>query len=102
MSKKLALGADKILIDVTVGSGAFMKNLDDARKLAHTLVDIGNMAGRETKAIVTNMDQPLGRNVGNALEIKEVISFLLSDETTLKSEYLKDLKDVVLKLQLIW
>ena len=75
-----------------------MKNLDDARKLAHTLVDIGNMAGRETKAIVTNMDQPLGRNVGNALEIKEVISFLLSDETTLKSEYLKDLKDVVFEI----
>ena len=98
MSKKLALGADKILIDVTVGSGAFMKNLDDARKLAHMLVDIGNMAGRETKAIVTNMDQPLGRNVGNALEIKEVISFLLSDETTLKSEYLKDLKNVVFEI----
>lgn len=98
MSKKLALGADKILIDVTVGSGAFMKNLDDARKLANTLVEIGNMAGRETKAIITDMDQPLGRSVGNALEIKEVISFLLSDETTLKSDELKDLKDVVFEI----
>lgn len=98
MSKKLALGADKILIDVTVGSGAFMKNLEDARKLANTLVEIGNMAGRETKAIITDMNQPLGKNVGNALEIKEVISFLLSDETTLKSDELKDLKDVVFEI----
>ena len=98
MSKKLALGADKILIDVTVGSGAFMKNLEDARKLANTLVEIGNMAGRETKAIITDMDQPLGRCVGNALEVKEVISFLLSDETTLKSDELKDLKDVVFEI----
>ena len=98
MSKKLALGADKILIDVTVGSGAFMKNIEDARKLANTLVEIGNMAGRETKAIITDMDQPLGRCVGNALEVKEVISFLLSDETTLKSDELKDLKDVVFEI----
>ena len=98
MSKKLALGADKILIDVTVGSGAFMKNLEDARKRANTLVEIGNMAGRETKAIITDMDQPLGRCVGNALEVKEVISFLLSDETTLKSDELKDLKDVVFEI----
>ena len=98
MSKKLALGADKILIDVTVGSGAFMKNFDDARKLANTLVEIGNMAGRETKAIITDMDQTLGRSVGNALEVKEVISFLLSDETTLKSDELKDLKDVVFEI----
>lgn len=98
MSKKLALGADKILIDVTVGSGAFMKNIEDARKLANTLVEIGEMAGRETKAIITDMEQPLGRSVGNALEVKEVISFLLSDETTLKSDELKDLKDVVFEI----
>lgn len=98
MSKKLALGADKILIDVTVGSGAFMKNIEDARKLANTLVEIGKMAGRETKAIITDMEQPLGRSVGNALEVKEVISFLLSDETTLKSDELKDLKDVVFEI----
>lgn len=98
MSKKLALGADKILIDVTVGSGAFMKTLEDARKLATTLVDIGKMAGRETKAIITDMNQPLGKNVGNALEIKEVISFLLADEETLNSEALKDIKDVVFEI----
>ena len=98
MSKKIALGADKILIDVTVGSGAFMKTLDEAKKLAETMVEIGNMAGKETKAIITDMNQPLGRNVGNALEIKEVISFLLSDETTLNSDELKDLKDVVFEI----
>lgn len=98
MSKKLALGADKILIDVTVGSGAFMKTLDDARRLANTLVDIGKMAGRETKAIITDMSQPLGKCVGNALEIKEVISFLLSDDETLHSEELKDLKEVVYEI----
>lgn len=98
MSKKIALGADKILIDVTVGSGAFMKTLDEAKKLAETMVEIGKMAGRETKAIITDMNQPLGRNVGNALEIKEVISFLLSDETTLNSDEIKDLKDVVFEI----
>lgn len=98
MSKKLALGADKILLDVTVGSGAFMKTPEEARKLAETLVEIGKMAGRETKAIITDMSEPLGRNVGNALEIKEVISFLLADETTLLSEGIKDLKDVVFEI----
>lgn len=98
MSKKLALGADKILLDVTVGSGAFMKTLEDARKLAETMVEIGKMAGRETKAIITDMNEPLGRNVGNALEIKEVISFLLSDETTLLSEGIRDLKEVVFEI----
>jgi pyrimidine-nucleoside phosphorylase len=98
MSKKLALGADKILLDVTVGSGAFMKTLENARKLAETLVEIGKMAGRETKAIITDMNGPLGRNVGNALEIKEVISFLLADETTLSSNEVKDLKDVVFEI----
>ena len=98
MSKKLATGTDKILIDVTVGSGAFMKTIEDARRLAETLVEIGKMAGRETKAIITDMNQPLGRNVGNALEIKEVISFLLSDEITLFSNEMKDLKDVVFEM----
>ena len=98
MSKKLALGADKILLDVTVGSGAFMKTFEDARKLAETLVEIGKMAGRETKAIITDMNEPLGRNVGNALEIKEVISFLLADGTTLVSDEIKDLEDVVFEI----
>ena len=80
MSKKLASGVDKILLDVTVGSGAFMKNIDDARKLARTMVNIGKIANTETKAIITSMEEPLGKCVGNALEIKEVIEFLLSNE----------------------
>ncbi len=98
MSKKLASGVDKIVLDVTVGSGAFMKNLDDAKKLAQTMVDIGRLAGIETKAVITSMEEPLGRNVGNATEIKEVISFLLSDETSLSSQELRDLKEVVFEI----
>ncbi|MDD3303532.1 MAG: thymidine phosphorylase [Clostridia bacterium] len=98
MSKKLASGVDKILLDVTVGSGAFMKNLEDARKLARTMVDIGNLAGVETKAIITSMSEPLGRTVGNAVEIKEVIEFLLSNEETLYSNKSKDLKEVVFEI----
>lgn len=98
MSKKIASGAEKILLDVTVGSGAFMKDLESARNLANTMVDIGKKAGVETKAIITSMDEPLGKAVGNATEIKEVISFLLSDEETLLSENLKDLRDVVFEI----
>ena len=98
MSKKLASGVDKILLDVTVGTGAFMKTLEDARKLAKTMVRIGKLAGVETKAVVTSMSEPLGRNIGNALEIKEVISFLLSDETTLESEEIRDLKEIVYEI----
>ncbi len=98
MSKKLASGVDKIVLDVTVGSGAFMKNTEDAIKLAKTMVDIGRLAGVETKAVLTSMEEPLGRNVGNALEIKEVISFLLSDESTINSEEVKDLKEVVFEI----
>ena len=98
MSKKLASGVDKILLDVTVGSGAFMKNIDDARKLARTMVDIGNLAGVETKAIITSMAEPLGKNVGNAVELKEVIEFLLSDEESLYSNTSNDLKEVVFEI----
>lgn len=98
MSKKLASGVDKILLDVTVGSGAFMKNIEDARKLAKTMVDIGKLAGVETKAIITSMKEPLGKCVGNALEIKETIEFLLSDEEALLSASIKDLKEVVFEI----
>ena len=98
MSKKIASGADKVLLDVTVGTGAFMKNIDDATKLAKTMVDIGNLAGVETKAIITSMYEPLGRCVGNTVEVKEVIEFLLSDETTLLSDEFRDLKEVVFEL----
>lgn len=76
MSKKIASGADKILLEVTCGSGAFMENEIRARKLAQTMVKIGNMAGKETVAVLTNMNQPLGRFCGNALETKEAIDTL--------------------------
>lgn len=98
MSKKLASGVDKILLDVTVGSGAFMKDLESARKLAKTMIEIGRDAGVETRAVITSMSEPLGRNVGNALEIKEVVSFLLADENTLMSDEFRDLREVVLEI----
>lgn len=76
MSKKLASGSDKIVLDVKVGEGAFMKNLDDARKLTRLMVDIGNKHGKETVAILSNMEDPLGYAVGNSLEVKEAIETL--------------------------
>ena len=76
MSKKLAEGADTLLFDVKFGSGAFMKRLEDARNLAQHLIETGRRLGRTCRALITDMDQPLGRTIGNALEIKESIEIL--------------------------
>ena len=79
MSKKLAAGSDKIVLDVTTGSGEFMKNTRDAKKLAKHMVAIGNHAGKETVAILTGMEEPLGFAIGNNMEVKEAIEVLKGD-----------------------
>ena len=91
MSKKLAAGSDCILLDVKTGSGAFMKTLDDSISLAQKMVSIGENCGRKTIALITDMDIPLGNNIGNSLEIKEVVD-------TLNGKGPEDLTQICIKL----
>ena len=88
MSKKIAAGADKIVLDVTVGSGAFMKNKEDAIELSKIMKNIGNLANRETVCVLTNMNEPVGHAIGNTLEIIETIECL-------KGNISEDIKEII-------
>ena len=91
MSKKIAAGAEKIVLEVTVGSGAFMKTIEDARKLSETMIGIGKLANKETICVLTNMNEPIGYSIGNSLEVKEAIE-------ALNGNMQEDVKEIILEL----
>lgn len=91
MSKKIAAGAEKVVLEVTVGSGAFMKNIEDATELSRTMIGIGNLARKETVCILTNMNEPIGYSIGNSLEVIEAVE-------ALNGKMSEDVKEIVLEL----
>ncbi|MER0123418.1 pyrimidine-nucleoside phosphorylase [Streptococcus sp. ZJ93] len=98
MSKKIAAGADAILLDVTVGEGAFMKNIEDARKLAETMVELGKAVGRKTVAVITDMSQPVGTSIGNRLEILEALEILQGKGREDVTNFICELAQIMLGL----
>lgn len=98
MSKKIAAGADSILLDVTVGDGAFMKTIEDAEKLSRLMVDLGKEVGRKTIAVITNMSQPLGRAIGNRLEVLEAIEIMQGKGREDISDFICELGQLMLEL----
>ena len=98
MSKKIAAGADAILLDVTVGEGAFMKTVDEARELAQTMVELGKAVGRKTVAVITDMSQPLGRAIGNRLEILEALEILQGQGRQDITHFICELAQIMLGL----
>ena len=98
MSKKIAAGADSILLDVTVGEGAFMKNIEDARQLAKTMVELGKAVGRRTVAVITDMSQPVGTSIGNRLEILEALEILQGKGREDVTHFICELAQIMLRL----
>lgn len=91
MSKKIAAGAEKIVLEVTVGSGAFMKNIDDARNLSETMIGIGKLANKETVCVLTNMNEPIGYSIGNTIEVIEAVE-------ALNGNMKEDVEEIILAL----
>ncbi len=91
MSKKIAAGANKLVLEVTCGKGAFMKSKEKAEELAIIMKKIGTLANIETICVLTNMDQPVGKNIGNSLEIEETVN-------ALNGKMEEDVKDIVLEI----
>lgn len=102
MSKKIAAGADKILLDVTVGQGAFMKNMSDAEKLSETMVALGREVNRETIAVITDMSQPLGKAIGNRLEITEALEIMQGKGREDITDFICELAEILLTLAQVY